>query len=115
MIWLEYASYSRYVCTGHNMVREIQATIPSTREKPTKGPTWKGVVVAFIGVAFCCFPAVVIGNHMFGNSVDGNILIALEKPAWLFAAANMFVRIHVVGEATRSLSFQCIQFTDSFL
>ncbi|XWS63814.1 hypothetical protein CRYUN_Cryun06bG0134300 [Craigia yunnanensis] len=33
---------------GHNVVLEIQATIPSTPEKPSKGPMWKGVVVAYI-------------------------------------------------------------------
>nr|AFK48406.1 unknown [Medicago truncatula] len=34
---------------------------------------------------------------MFGNSVDDNILMTLEKPNWLIAMANMFVVIHVIG------------------
>ncbi|KAL1092891.1 hypothetical protein V6Z11_D07G255400 [Gossypium hirsutum] len=34
---------------------------------------------------------------MFGNSVKDNILISLEKPAWLIAMANMFVVVHVIG------------------
>lgn len=38
---------------GHNMVLEIQATIPSTLEKPSKGPMWKGVIFAHIVVAVC--------------------------------------------------------------
>jgi hypothetical protein len=34
---------------------------------------------------------------MFGNSVDDNILITLERPPWLIAAANLFVVVHVIG------------------
>ena len=34
---------------------------------------------------------------MFGNSVADNILITLEKPRWLIAAANLFVFIQVIG------------------
>lgn len=36
-----------FAYAGHNVVLEIQATIPSTPEKPSKGPMWKGVVVAY--------------------------------------------------------------------
>ncbi|GLU06161.1 hypothetical protein SLE2022_232150 [Rubroshorea leprosula] len=86
-----------FAYAGHNVVLEIQATIPSTPEKPSKIPMWKGVVVAYIIVALCYFPVALIGYWFFGNSVDDNILITLEKPAWLIAAANMFVVIHVIG------------------
>ncbi|CAL5418790.1 unnamed protein product [Camellia sinensis] len=82
---------------GHNVVLEIQATIPSTPEKPSKGPMWKGVVVAYIIVAICYFPVAFVGFYIFGSSVDDNILITLEKPSWLVAAANLFVVIHVIG------------------
>lgn len=58
---------------------------------------WKGVVVAYIFVAICYFPLAIIGYYIYGNSVDENILITLEKPKWLIAAANMFVVIHVIG------------------
>jgi hypothetical protein len=34
---------------------------------------------------------------MFGNAVKDNILISLEKPAWLIAMANFFVVLHVIG------------------
>ncbi|CAF2035370.1 hypothetical protein IGI04_033121 [Brassica rapa subsp. trilocularis] len=86
-----------FAYAGHNVVLEIQATIPSTPEKPSKGPMWKGVVVAYIVVALCYFPVALVGYWMFGNSVDDNILETLEKPAWLIATANMFVVIHVIG------------------
>ncbi|KAA0056606.1 lysine histidine transporter 1 [Cucumis melo var. makuwa] len=86
-----------FAYAGHNVVLEIQATIPSTPEKPSKGPMWRGVIVAYIVVALCYFPVAIIGYWMFGNSVKDNILLSLEKPAWLIAMANMFVVIHVIG------------------
>ena len=79
-----------FAYAGHNVVLEIQSTILSTPEKPSKGPMWKGVVIAYIVVAF-------IGYYMFGNNIEDNILISLEKPTWLIVAANMFVVIHVIG------------------
>lgn len=86
-----------FAYAGHNVVLEIQATIPSTPDKPSKGPMWKGVLVAYFVVALCYFPVALIGYRMFGNTVEDNILISLEKPAWLIAAANMFVVVHVIG------------------
>ncbi|KAM6565934.1 hypothetical protein CsatA_025062 [Cannabis sativa] len=86
-----------FAYAGHNVVLEIQATIPSTPEKPSKKPMWKGVLVAYAVVALCYFPVALIGYYVFGNSVDDNILITLERPAWLIATANLFVVIHVVG------------------
>lgn len=86
-----------FAYAGHNVVLEIQATIPSTPEKPSKGPMWRGVVVAYIVVALCYFPVAIVGYWIFGNKVEDNILISLQKPAWLIAMANMFVVIHVIG------------------
>ncbi|XP_021843282.1 lysine histidine transporter 2 isoform X1 [Spinacia oleracea] len=86
-----------FAYAGHNVVLEIQATIPSTPEKPSKGPMWKGVIVAYIVVAICYFPVALIGYWVFGNSVKDNILLSLEKPGWLIGMANIFVVIHVIG------------------
>ncbi|XP_059657314.1 lysine histidine transporter 2-like [Cornus florida] len=86
-----------FAFAGHNVVLEIQATIPSTPENPSKKPMWKGVVVAYVVVALCYWPVSMIGYWIFGNKVEDNVLISLEKPAWLVAAANMFVVIHVIG------------------
>lgn len=94
-----------FAYAGHNVVLEIQATIPSTPEKPSKGPMWRGVVVAYIVVGLCYFPVALIGYWMFGNSVEDNILISLEKPKWLIAMANMFVVIHVIGSYQVKFSF----------
>jgi amino acid permease len=86
-----------FAYSGHNVVLEIQATMPSTPEKPSKHAMWKGALVAYIIVALCYFPVTFVGYWAFGNSVDDNILITLSKPKWLIAAANMMVVIHVIG------------------
>ncbi|XVF49679.1 hypothetical protein PTKIN_Ptkin04bG0032200 [Pterospermum kingtungense] len=86
-----------FAFAGHNVVLEIQATIPSTPEKPSKKPMWLGVIVAYIVVAFCYFAVAFFGYLVFGNSVEDNILISLQKPAWLIIAANAFVVVHVLG------------------
>ena len=86
-----------FAYAGHNVVLEIQATIPSTPEKPSKKPMWKGVIVAYIVVALCYIPVALVGYWAFGNGVDDNILITLEKPRWLIAVANMMVVVHVIG------------------
>ncbi|KAJ1267082.1 hypothetical protein BS78_07G028700 [Paspalum vaginatum] len=86
-----------FAYAGHNVVLEIQATIPSTPEKPSKKPMWRGVVVAYIVVALCYFPVSFVGYWAFGNHVDDDILVTLNNPKWLIALANMMVVVHVIG------------------
>ena len=102
-----------FAYAGHNVVLEIQATIASTPEKPSKGPMWKGVVVAYIVVALCYFPVAFIGYWMFGNSMKENILMSLEKPTWLIAIANMLVVIHVIGGYQVNFFNRCRFFVSS--
>lgn len=82
---------------GHNVVLEIQATMPSTPEKPSKIAMWRGFFVAYLIVAMLYFPIAVCGYWAFGNTVEDNILMSLEKPRWLIVAANVFVVVHVTG------------------
>ncbi|KAK4801717.1 hypothetical protein SAY86_022204 [Trapa natans] len=86
-----------FAYAAHCVVLEIQATIKSTPERPSKKPMWKGAVLAYIVVALCYFPVSIVGYYVFGNSVQDNILFSLEKPRWLIVAANLFVFFHVVG------------------
>jgi hypothetical protein len=50
-----------FAYAGHNVVLEIQATLPSTPEKPSKGPMWRGCLVAYVVVAACYFPVAMVG------------------------------------------------------
>uniref|UniRef100_J3M562 Amino acid transporter transmembrane domain-containing protein n=1 Tax=Oryza brachyantha TaxID=4533 RepID=J3M562_ORYBR len=58
---------------------------------------WLGVVVAYAVVALCYFTVAFAGYYAFGNAVEPNVLISLEKPRWLVAMANLMVVIHVIG------------------
>ncbi|GLT33116.1 hypothetical protein SLA2020_077290 [Shorea laevis] len=86
-----------FTFAAHTVVLEIQAAVPSTPERPSKGPMWRGVIVAYVVVALCYFPVALTGYWTHGNSVQDNILISLEKPAWLIAMANIFVVVHAIG------------------
>lgn len=86
-----------FAYAGHNVVLEIQATIPTSPEKPSKIPMWKGVMVAYAVVAACYFPVAIAGYWAFGQTVEDNVLITLEKPTWLIAMANLMVVVHVIG------------------
>ncbi|CAA7055379.1 unnamed protein product [Microthlaspi erraticum] len=86
-----------FAFAGHSVVLEIQATIPSTPEVPSKKPTWKGVVVAYAIVIICYLAVATAGFWAFGNVVEDNILVSLQKPSWLIAVANFMVFLHVVG------------------
>ncbi|BBG94443.1 Transmembrane amino acid transporter family protein [Prunus dulcis] len=71
-----------FAFAGHAVALEIQATIPSTPEKPSRIPMWK---------------VALIGYWAFGQDVDDNVLMDLKKPSWLIAAANLMVVVHVIG------------------
>ncbi|MCL7029300.1 hypothetical protein MKW94_012991 [Papaver nudicaule] len=86
-----------FAFAGHAVVLEIQATIPSTPGKPSKVPMWKGARMAYFITAICYFPVAMIGYWAFGQDVEDNLLLALKRPEWLIAAANMMVVIHVIG------------------
>ncbi|KAG0590600.1 hypothetical protein KC19_1G113300 [Ceratodon purpureus] len=86
-----------FAYAGHNVVLEIQATIPSTKERPSKVPMWKGVVLAYIVVAICYFPVALVGYWAYGNNVTDNILLYVARPPWLIAIANLMVVVHVIG------------------
>ncbi|KAH1248885.1 Lysine histidine transporter 2 [Glycine max] len=90
---------------GHNVVLEIQATMPSTPEKPSKIAMWRGFFVAYLIVAMLYFPIAVCGYWAFGNTVEDNILMSLEKPRWLIVAANVFVVVHVTGSYQICIAF----------
>ncbi|EEC77411.1 hypothetical protein OsI_16183 [Oryza sativa Indica Group] len=86
-----------FAYAGHGVVLEIQATIPSTPTKPSRGAMWKGAVAAYLVTALCYFPVAIAGYWAFGRDVSDNVLVALRRPPWLVAAANMMVVVHVLG------------------
>ncbi|KAK3229933.1 hypothetical protein Dsin_001814, partial [Dipteronia sinensis] len=86
-----------FAFAGHSVVLEIQATISSSPEVPSKKPMWKGVVAAYLIVAFCYLSVAFAGYWAFGPFVEDDVLISLRKPSQLIAIANLMVFIHVIG------------------
>ncbi|XP_021718391.1 lysine histidine transporter 1-like [Chenopodium quinoa] len=86
-----------FAFSGHNIVLEIQATIPTSPENPSKKAMWKGSLIAYVIVGLCYFPVAFVGYLVFGRFVEDNVMISLQNPNWLIAAANLFVVIHVIG------------------
>ncbi|PPR83097.1 hypothetical protein GOBAR_AA37612 [Gossypium barbadense] len=52
---------------GHNLVLEIQATMPSTFKHPAHVPMWIGAKVAYFFIAMCLFPVAIGGFWAYGN------------------------------------------------
>ncbi|CAH9145070.1 unnamed protein product, partial [Cuscuta epithymum] len=86
-----------FAFAGHSVALEIQATIPSSPEAPSKKPMWKGVIWAYVIVFICYVSVAASGFWAFGDLVEDDILISLERPSWLIAVANVMVFIHVLG------------------
>ncbi|GLT31343.1 hypothetical protein SLA2020_060850 [Shorea laevis] len=57
---------------GHNLVLEIQGTMPSSREHPSRLPMWKGVKFAYLIIAMCLFPLAIGGYWVYGNLIRTN-------------------------------------------
>lgn len=65
---------------GHNLVLEIQGTMPSSEKRPSRVPMWRGVKFAYVIIAMCLFPVAIGGYWAYGNSIpNGGMLDALQK------------------------------------
>ncbi|KAJ0633116.1 putative amino acid transporter, transmembrane domain-containing protein [Helianthus annuus] len=63
---------------GHNLILEIQATMPSSEKHPSRIPMWKGVKASYIVIAMCLFPLAISGFWAYGNLIPSNgMLVAL--------------------------------------
>ncbi|KAH9604894.1 hypothetical protein KSS87_013654 [Heliosperma pusillum] len=66
---------------GHNLILEIQATMPSCEKHPSRVPMWKGVKYAYLLVAMCLYPISIGGYWAYGNQIpkDWGMLTVLYK------------------------------------
>jgi hypothetical protein len=89
-----------FAYAGHNVSLEIQATLPSTPEEPSRIAMWRGVKLAYAIIALCYFPVALICYWAYGNDLKKSNLGILRYeswPVWLATAANVMVVIHVIG------------------
>ncbi|KAH0687861.1 hypothetical protein KY290_019519 [Solanum tuberosum] len=85
---------------GHNLVLEIQGTLPTNPKHPTKTRMWRGVIASYSFVAMCVFPLAIGGYWAYGNMMPANgIMGAIAKyhqestPKWLIGTIYMMVVI----------------------
>ncbi|XP_073030619.1 lysine histidine transporter-like 7 [Primulina eburnea] len=66
---------------GHNLVLEIQGTLPTSPTQPSRKPMWRGVTISYLLIAMCMYPLAMVGHWAYGSKVivDGGILGAFTK------------------------------------
>ncbi|KAK7253001.1 hypothetical protein RIF29_37363 [Crotalaria pallida] len=66
---------------GHNLILEIQSTMPSSEKHPSHVPMWKGVKVSYTIIAACLFPLAIGGYWAYGQLIpaNGGMLTALYQ------------------------------------
>jgi hypothetical protein len=86
------------------VVLEIQATLPSKPERPSKIAMWRGVLEAYVIVlAACYFPVAIICYWAYGNQLAAysNILqfqgTLRHNYKGILTAANVMLIIHNLG------------------
>ncbi|KDP47157.1 hypothetical protein JCGZ_00048 [Jatropha curcas] len=66
---------------GHNLVLEIQGTLPSNSKNPSRKVMWRAVLISYPLIAVCLFPLAIVGFWAYGDKMFnkvGNISIVLE-------------------------------------
>ncbi|XP_059296806.1 lysine histidine transporter-like 7 isoform X2 [Lycium ferocissimum] len=88
---------------GHNVVLEIQGTLPTNPKHPTRTSMWRGVIASYSFVAVCIFPLAIGGYWAYGNLMPANgIMAAIAKyhqastPKWLTGTIYMMVVIQCI-------------------
>ncbi|KAL8234371.1 hypothetical protein R6Q59_020471 [Mikania micrantha] len=66
---------------GHNVVLEIQGTMPSTPNRSSYKFMSKAVIASYLIIAMCFFPIAIVGYWAFGNKfpINGGLLTAITR------------------------------------
>ncbi|XP_010548852.1 PREDICTED: lysine histidine transporter-like 7, partial [Tarenaya hassleriana] len=54
---------------GHNLILEIQGTLPSNSKKPSSKTMWRAVMVSQVLIAMCMFPLSIATYWAYGNTI----------------------------------------------
>ncbi|CAO2813692.1 unnamed protein product [Amaranthus hypochondriacus] len=91
---------------GHNLILEIQATMPSSEKHPSRVPMWKGTKAAYVLIAMCLYPLAIGGYWAYGNSIPqdgGGMLTALyqfhgrDTSQFVLGLTSLFVIINALS------------------
>ncbi|KAG4993812.1 hypothetical protein AAZX31_11G095200 [Glycine max] len=65
---------------GHNVLPEIQGTLPSNFEQTSKRPMRRGVSISYVLISMCMFPLAIAGFWAYGNQInDGGLLTSFPQ------------------------------------
>ncbi|XP_050370590.1 lysine histidine transporter-like 8 [Argentina anserina] len=90
---------------GHNLILEIQATMPSSEKHPSHVPMWNGVKVSYTLIAACLFPIAIGGYWAYGHLIpaDGGMLAAIygfhrtDVSQFILGLMSLFVVVNAVS------------------
>ncbi|CAK9165842.1 unnamed protein product [Ilex paraguariensis] len=90
---------------GHNLILEIQATMPSSEKHPSRVTMWKGVRFAYLLIAMCLFPLAIGGYWAYGHLIpaNGGMLTALyafhgkDTARSILGLTSLFVILNAVS------------------
>nr|XP_009802164.1 PREDICTED: lysine histidine transporter-like 8 [Nicotiana sylvestris] len=85
---------------GHNVVLEIQGTLPTNPKHPTRTSMRRGVISSYSFIAVCIFPLAIGGYWSYGNLMPASgTMAAIAKyhqestPKWLTSTIHIMVII----------------------
>ncbi|XP_059647416.1 lysine histidine transporter-like 8 [Cornus florida] len=77
---------------GHNLVLEIQGTMPSSPKHSSVKPMWRGVKMSYLLISLCMFPLAIGGYWAYGNAIaNGGKLGQKAATAGMLSA---FLKFH---------------------
>ncbi|KAK6946511.1 Amino acid transporter, transmembrane domain [Dillenia turbinata] len=89
---------------GHNLVLEIQSTMPSSEKHPSRVPMWRGVKIAYTIIALCLFPLAIGGYWAYGQKIpQAGMLTAFYKyhrtntSQFILGLTSLFVIVNAVS------------------
>ncbi|XP_027361347.1 lysine histidine transporter-like 8 [Abrus precatorius] len=76
---------------GHNVLLEIQGTLPSDFKETSKEPMRRGVSISYVFIAMCVFPLAIAGFWAYGNQASTTISSLIIDDKGLFTS---FPQLH---------------------
>ncbi|CAI9115332.1 OLC1v1016214C3 [Oldenlandia corymbosa var. corymbosa] len=65
---------------GHNLILEIQGTLPTSPQRPARKPMLKGFTASYVVIAMCVFPLAIGGYWAYGKTLGATITNGILEP-----------------------------------
>ncbi|GMI88031.1 LYS/HIS transporter 7 [Hibiscus trionum] len=57
---------------GHNLILEIQGTLPSDSKQSPQKSMWRSIMVSYLIIPMCLFPLAIVGFWAYGDKIPAN-------------------------------------------